>query len=216
MAIKLATGTVVAAAATYGAGFTISAISNANPAVATLSASHGVVVGDLIELNSGWDLLNGRLARVSVVSTNDVTLEGFDTSNANNYPAGSGVGTGREILTWSAITQLKDFSNSGGAINFADVTTVVDRVQKQVPTTRSAQQFTFTFFDDPTQAWYPIVRAASEANALTALRIVFPDGSRLLANGYYSLQTTPDVAVNAPLSAKLDFSAFAVPTRYAT
>ena len=216
MSIKLATGTQVAAASTYGTGFTVTAITNANPAVATLSASHGVSVGDIIELTSGWDLASGRLFRASVVAVNDVTLEGFDSTNVNNFPVGSGIGTGREVTAWSSITQIKDFTTSGGTINFADITTISDRVQKQIPTTRVAQSFAFTFFDDPSLPWYAIVRAASDANALAGLRIVFPDGSRILANGYYSLQTTPDVAVNAPLTAKLDFSAYAVPTRYAT
>ena len=65
MSITLATGTQVAIASTYGTGFTITAISNANPAVATLSAAHGVVVNDLIEITSGWDRLNGRVVRVN-------------------------------------------------------------------------------------------------------------------------------------------------------
>jgi len=48
------------------------------------------------------------------------------------------------------------------------------------------------------------------------LRIIFPNASRLVANGYYSLQTTPSIASNAPLTAQIGFSASATPTRYAT
>lgn len=216
MSIKLATGTQVAIASTYGAGFTVSAITNANPAVATLSASHGVIVNDIIELTSGWDLANGRLFRVSVVATNDVTLEGFDASSTTLYPAASGAGTGREITAWTTISQIKEFSTSGGDLQFADTTTITDKIQKQVPTTRSPVQFDFTVFDDPSLGWYSTVRTASEANALTGMRIIFPDSSRILGNGYYSLQTTPDISVNQPVTAKLGFSAYAVPTRYST
>lgn len=216
MAITLATGTQVAFASTYGAAFAITAITNANPAVATLAASHGVVVGDFIEVTSGWDLLNGRLMRISVVSTNDVTLEGLDTSSTTNYPAGSGVGSERRITAWTSVTQIQTVDTSGGDLNFADITTIVDRTQKQIPTTRSPIQINFTVFDDPTLTWYSLVKAVSEANVATGLRVIFPNASRLVANGYYSLQTTPNVAINAPLTAQLGFSAAANPTRYST
>jgi hypothetical protein len=214
--ITLATGTQVAIASAYGTEFTISAISNANPAVATLSASHGVIVGDFIEITSGWDLLTGRIVRVSAVSTNDVTLEGINTLDTDRYPATTGVGTGREITAWTSITQIQGIDTSGGDINFADITTVADRTQKQIPTTRSAQAINFTVFDDPALAWYAVAVTASDDTAVTGLRIIFPDSSRMVANGYFSLQKTPTVASNAPLTAQLSFSTAAEPIRYAT
>lgn len=216
MAVTLATGTQVAIASTYGTGFTITAITNANPAVATLSASHGVVVGDFIEITSGWDLLNKRVVRVSAVATNDVTLEGINTSNTSSYPAGSGTGTGREITAWASVTQIRSVSTSGGELNFADITTIADQTQKQAPTTRSAQQIDFEFLDDPTLSWYSTAQTASDTNAITAVRIIFPNGSRLLGNGYLSLQKNPTIEVNQPLVASLGFSAVADLVRYAT
>ena len=216
MAITLATGTQVAVASTYGAGFTITAITNANPAVATLSASHGVIVGDFIEITSGWDLLNKRVVRISAVSTNDVTLEGINTSDTGRYPSGTGTGTGREITAWSSVTQVRSVSTSGGDLNFADITTLSDTTQKQTPTTRSAQQIDFEFFDDPTLSWYATAQTASDSNAITAMRIIFPNGTRLLANGYLSLQKNPTIEVNAPLTARLGFSSVADLVRYAS
>lgn len=216
MAITLATGTQVAVASTYGSGFTITAITNANPAVATLSAAHGVIVGDFIEITSGWDLLNKRVVRISAVSTNDVTLEGINTSDTGRYPAGTGTGTGREITAWSSVTQVRSVSTSGGDLNFADITTLSDTTQKQTPTTRSAQQIDFEFFDDPTLSWYATAQTASDSNAITAMRIIFPNGTRLLANGYLSLQKNPTIEVNAPLTARLGFSSVADLVRYAS
>jgi hypothetical protein len=216
MAVTLATGTQVAIASAYGTGFTITAITNANPAVATLSASHGVIVGDFIEITSGWDLLNKRVVRVSAVATNDVTLEGINTSDTNNYPASSGTGTGREITTWASVTQIRSVSTSGGDLNFADITTISDKTQKQAPTTRSAQQIDFEFMDDPTLSWYATAQTASDTNAITAVRIIFPNASRLLGNGYLSLQKNPTIEVNQPLVARLGFSAVADLVRYST
>lgn len=216
MAITLATGTQVAIASTYGTGFTVTAITNANPAVATLSASHGVIVGDFIEITSGWDLLDKRIFRASVVSVNDVTLEGLNTVSTSDYPTGSGTGTGREITAWTSVTQIQSLGTSGGDLSFADITTIADRTQKQVPTTRSPQQIDLTVFDDPALGWYSTVSTASDSNAVTAMRIVFPDASRLIANGYWSLQKTPTINANAPLTAQIGFSSVAAPVRYST
>lgn len=216
MAITLATGTQLAIATTYAASSNMTAITNATEAVATLAAAHGVVVGDFLEVTSGWDLLNSRIVRVKTVATNDVTFEGINTSSTSNYPAGTGTGTIRRITAWTSITQVQSFDTSGGDLNFADITTIVDKTQKQVPTTRSAQTLSMTVFDDTALAGQVAVQAASDANAATGFRIVFPNNSRMVINGYYSIGASPNVAVNAPLTNTISFSAVAQATRYAT
>lgn len=216
MAITIATGTQIAIASTYGASVAMSALSNASEAVATLAGGHSVVVGDFLEVTSGWDLLTGKIVRVSNVATNDITFEDIDTSSTSNYPATTGTGSIRRITAWTNITQVQGIDTSGGDINFADITTISDRTQKQVPTTRSPQQITLTVFDDPSLSWYAPATAASDSVTATGLRIIFPNSSRLVANGYFSLQKTPTVSINAPLTASLGFSAVADPVRYAT
>lgn len=215
MAITIATGTQIAIASTYGASVSMTALSNAAEAVAVLAGGHSVVVGDFLEVTSGWDLLTGKIVRVSAVATNDITFEDIDTSGAG-YPATTGTGSIRRITAWTNITQVQGIDTSGGDINFADITTISDRTQKQVPTTRSPQQITLTVFDDPALSWYAPATVASDSVVATGLRIIFPGNSRLVANGYYSLQKTPTVAINAPLTASLGFSAVADPVRYAT
>ena len=216
MAIKLATGTALAIASIYGASVNMTAITNATNAVATLAAAHGVIVGDFLEVTSGWDLLSARIVRVSAVSTNDITFEGINTSNVSNYPAGTGTGTIRRITAWTSIAQVQSFSTSGGDVNFADITTIVDRTQKQVPTTRSPQALSMTVFDDPALAGQVAVQAASDLVTPAAFRIVFADNSRMVINGYWSIKAAPDVNVNAPVTNEITFSALALSTRYAT
>lgn len=216
MAFTLATGTQVAIASTYGVAVNMTALTNAAEAVATLGAGHGVIVGDILEVTSGWDLLTGRLVRAKTVVTNDITFELINTVSTTNYPAGAGVGTIRRITAWTPITQIQGLGTSGGDQSFADITTITDRTQKQIPTTRSPQQIDITVFDDPALAWYATVMTASDTSTPTGMRIVFPNNSRLLANGYFSLQKTPTVAANAPLTAAIGFSSLADPMRYAT
>lgn len=216
MAITISTGTTVAIATTYGSAVTMSAITNATEAVATLAAGHGVVVGDILEVTSGWDLLNGRLVRAKTVATNDVTFESINTTSASSYPAGTGTGSIRRITAWTSVSQVQSVDTGGGEQQFADITTISDRTQKQVPTTRAAQTLTLTVFDDPALSYYAPAVSAADSSATIGLRVVFPNNSRILMNCYISVQKTPTVAVNAPLTAQLTFSTIAEPTRYAT
>lgn len=214
MAITLSTGTSVSIAKAYGSSVTMSAITNATEAVATLSAGHSVLVGDYLEITSGWDLLDKRVVRVKTVATNDVTLEGVNTSNTTKYPAGAGIGSIRRITSWSQLSQLKDLSASGGDQQFADITSISDRTTKQVPTVRSAVTMTIGVFDDPNLAWYADVTAASDASTPYGLLMVFPNGSRLAANAYWSLQKVPGISKNEALTTQISLSYAADPIRY--
>ena len=216
MAITIATGTQIAMASSYGPSVAMSVLTNATEAVATLATGHATVVGDFLEVTSGWDLLTGKLVRAKTVVGDVVTLELTNTLSTSAYPVGSGTGSVRRITVWTNITQIQSIDTSGGDLNFADITTIADRTQKQIPTTRGAQQITLNFFDDPLLSWYAPAVAASDSVIATGFRIIFPTGSRLVANGYFSLQKTPTVAINAPLTAALGFSAVADPVRYPT
>ncbi len=216
MSITLAVGTQVAIASTYGASVNMTALTNASAAVATLAAGHGVIVGDFLEVTSGWDRLNGRIVRVSAVSTNDVTFETIDTTSTSRYPAGTGTGSIRRITAWTTISQItSNISVSGGDQQFADITTLTDTVQKQIPTTRSPVQVTLPVFYDPSLSWWSAVRTSAEAASTYAMRMVFPNNSRLVANAYWSLRQVPTVE-DSTLRGEINVSFFSDPTVYAT
>lgn len=216
MTITSSTGSQIAIASTYGASKNMTAVTNAAEAVATLEASHGIIVNDIMEVTSGWDLLTNRILRAKVVATNDVTLEGFNSSSTSRFPAGSGTGTIREITAWTGITQIKDVATQGGEQQFEDITTIADFIRKQKPTVRNPVSLSLTVFDDPSLSWYAVVLAAANAATPTALRITLPNGSLLYANCYWSLQTTPSIASQQSLTAKIDTSYIAEATRYAS
>ncbi len=216
MAITLAVGTAIAIASTYGASVNMTAVSNASSAVATLAAGHSVVVGDFLELTSGWSLLTGRLARVSAVSTNDVTLEGINTANTTLYPAGTGTGTIRRITAWTNISQITSgISSSGGDQQFADVTTLQDRNQRQIPTRRSPVTLTLPVFADESLAWVATVRAASDSATATGVRLVYPNNSRTVANGYWSMSDINTIQDDT-LRSQITIAFAAQSTNYAT
>lgn len=216
MAITLTTGTVVAIASTYGASVSMTAITNASEAVATLGAGHGVIVGDYLEVTSGWGRLDKRIVRAKTVVSNDVTFENINTSNTTTFPTGSGTGSIRRITAWTNLSQIQSIQSSGGDLQFADITAIDDTVQKQAPTVRSAVNLTMTVFDDPTLGWYTPVVTADEARTPYGLRMSFPNGSKSVANAYWAIQRTPSVQSNQGLQVQVNCTFAADPVRYAT
>lgn len=186
MSITLAIGTTLKIASTLAAAKTMSAVSNAFPAVATLEASHGVVVGDKIHIRSGWELLDHVFARVSAVSTNDVTLEGIDTRDTDLFPAGSGTGTVREVTAFTEVTQItRDYTVSGGEQQFVDISTLKNRQDKEMPVNRSVINNLFPLFEDRSLAHYAAIDGADSVE--TAGEITYPNGSRTLFTGFWTI-----------------------------
>ena len=214
MSKTLAVGTTVQIASTYGAAKAVSAISNANPAVATLEASHGVIVGDIVHLSSGWGLADNRVFRASVVSVNDVTLEGFNTLDTDLYPAGTGVGSVREITAFTEITQItRQYQVSGGETAYADVSDLKDRQDKKIPVSRGAVDVQLPVYDDPTLAFYAAINAADATE--TGGAFIYPNGRKVYFTGFW---TVGDVATveDSTLRNRVDITFASRPTSYAS
>lgn len=216
MSVTLVDGSALSIASVYGTGFTITAITNANPAVATLSASHGVVVNDIIEVTSGWPELNGRVVRVSAVATNDVTLEGIDTSDTARFPAGSGTGTGREITTWQAVGQVTEFNGEGGDQQYWVYQFMDQLVKQQIPTTQDPVVVNLKVAQDLSLAYISTVRTAASTQTVRAVRLVFRNSSRMLFNGYWTLAPFPDMELGTGLQRDIKIAVTGLPCEYTT
>lgn len=216
MSITLATGTQYAIASAYGTSYNMTAITNATEAVATLAAGHGTAVGDILEITSGWGLLNNRVVRVKTVSTNDVTLESINTTDTAKYPAGSGTGSVRKITTWQQISQLRAPSASGGEQQYADTSTLDDVDDKQMPSSRSALSIALEVLDDPSLAWYATVESAQDAGTPKAVRISTPNGAKIYGNAFWTMAQMPTVERNQPLRLTVNFTLAARRVRYAS
>jgi hypothetical protein len=215
MAARLPDGAIVSLATTYGALKTISALTNANPGVAT-STAHGLANGALVSMVSGWSNLNNRVVRVAGSVTNAFNLDGIDTASVALYPSGSGTGTAQEITAFQQISQIMGFSTSGGDQQFATFSFLEQNYETQIPTIFSAQSIKIDIADDPTLAGYIALKAASDARAVRALKIAMPDGSFILYQGYVSLNETPSVSKGQVMQVSATFSLQSRPVRYAS
>ncbi|OZI31733.1 phage tail protein [Bordetella genomosp. 10] len=214
MSVSLPNGVILALATAYGSVKNVTALSNAAPAVAT-SAAHGLSNGAIVEVKSGWQKLNDRIMRVSDAAASAFSLEGTDTQSQVLYPAGTGVGSVREVTAWTQITQVTDTSTSGGDMQFATFSFLENDFESQIPTQASAQSFTLTIADDPTLAGYKAVQAAAEKRDVRALRITFPNGSVIFYNGYVSFNETPTMTKGQVMAVQATFSLLSRPVRYA-
>lgn len=192
MAVYKSTGLQLAIGATFGTTKNMTAITNATSAVATLEAAHGVIVTDIIEVTSGWSRLDKRVVRVSVVATNDVTLEGIDTSSTTLYPAGEGTGTVREVLTWVSVSQLlPEFTVTGGGFEQDDITQMTSSRRLNRPGFAEAVNMEFSAFWDPAQTWVTTVRAARQTSSLVPMRLITAAGQKIYGNAYWGLNEEP-------------------------
>lgn len=217
MAITLSTGAQVFVAKTYAAPVSFVGANISNIAEAVVTIAHTLAQGDYVEVSSGWGLIDKQVYRVKSVSTTvSFVLENCNTADTNKFTAGAGGGSFRKISLWSELTQVKSVSASGGSQNFANITAITDTVERQIPTTKAAVSMTVDCYDDPSLPWYSDVVAADQARSPYGLKMQFPNGSKLVANAYWSLQKVPTMATNDALMTQISLSYAAEPVRYAT
>ena len=223
MSFTLSTGSTISVARQYGAAITVSAAANSVSAGATAtttlttSSAHSLVKDDWVEITSGWGRLNNRIARCTTGTTaSTIVLENIDTFDTSKYPAGSGAGSVRKITSWTALSQIKSISSSGGEQQFADATSLDDTSERKVPTKKSAVTMSLEVFDDPTLPWYADVQVASDSVKPYGLLIAAANGSKTVANAYWSLGDVPNITKDEVMTTKLDLTYVAKPTRYAS
>lgn len=216
MAVKLPNGVTLALATAYAAADTVSAVTNANPAVATTSGAHGISDGEFVEVTSGWSKLNNRIVRVDNASGSTLDYEGINSTSTQNYPAGSGGGSIRAITTWTQISQILELTSSGGEMQFTTYSFLEQDFESQLPTQSSPMTITISVADDPTLPGYVALKNAAETRVLVGLKATMPDNSVILYNGYVSFNETPSMTKNEVMACQATFSLQGRPVRYAS
>jgi hypothetical protein len=215
MSVSLPNGSTVAIASGYGSALTVTALTNANPAVAT-STAHGLSNGDYVEITSGWSRLNNKVVRVAGVTANTFELEGIDTSSTAIYPAGTGTGSVREVTGWTQISQILASSSTGGEQQFLTYQFLEADAETQIPTTKSAGGMELSIGDDPTLAGFIALVAANDDRLKRALRITLASDAKILYNAYCSINKTPSLTVNELMASQATLSFLTEPVRYAS
>lgn len=214
MSVSLPNGALVAIASGYGASKTMSAVTNANPGVATFASGHGFASAGIVEITSGWSRLTEKVVKLGAVSGDTAPLVGIDTSLTSIYPSGGGAGSARSITGWTQLSQILTSSSSGGEQQFLEYQFLESDAQKKIPTFKSASGLTFSIADDVTQAGYILAAAANDDRLPRAVSITLPSGSVIYYNAYISMNKTPSLSVNELMAVEVTLSLLAEVVRY--
>ena len=170
MAFYFPEGTRLYFSTTLDTAKSITALTNANPAVAT-SAAHGFVDGDELLVNSGWGDIDEMVFKADQITADTFGLVDLDTTDAGFYPPGSGTGTAKKISTWVEVPQLLTLSTDGGDTRFTDVGLLSRRQDIRIPTGFNPSSMNMTLAWDPNQANFKAMLAISRTIRQAAMKI---------------------------------------------
>lgn len=214
MSANLPNGTKIAIASAYAAVVAVTAITNANPAVAT-AAGHGLANGDIVVIESGWAALDGKTVRVASVSGDSFALEGIDTSREGKYEPGAGIGRVSKVTAWTPITQVTGTNSSGGEQQFVQWVYLEDGQQRQRPTFKNARSLQITLADDVNLPWNAVLKNADEDGDPRAVRFALANGGFIYYNMYVSFNDEPTTTANEIMSNTANLSLVNRSVRYA-
>lgn len=181
---------------TFASAKNITAITNANPAVAT-STAHGYATGDEILFTSGWEDATDSVYKIEVVDANSFKILGLDTTNTGFYPAGTGTGTAQKITGWTAIPQVLTISGSGGDARFTDVQLLARRNSLKIPTGFNATSITLSLAHDAAQPGYQTMLQISRNLSKVAFKQVISGGAVTYGYGYLNVSELPKLNSNS-------------------
>lgn len=208
-------GTVFSVSTVLGAALAVSAITNANPAVASTTAPPAD--GSILIVKSGWPELNERVVRADNAAASTFALEGIDTTSLARFPAGQGAGSVIPVTTWVDLSQVTGVEKTGGEQQFFQWRYVEDRSsrQRQRPTFKNAKVITLTLDYDPALAWYEALREADAVKDTVVLRARLPNGDALYYLVYPSFDADPSMTLDQNMQNTATFSMTSEFTRYA-
>lgn len=195
MAYYFPEGSSIQFSNTLASAKTVTAATNANPAVLT-STAHGYVTGDEVLFTSGWEDATDTVYKVTVIDANSFSLQGLNSTNTSYFPAGSGTGTVQKLSAWAAVPQVLNISTSGGDARFTTVSPLAKRNDINVPTGFNALSMTLTLGHDPSNATYQTMLDISRTLSKVAFKLVLGGGGTMYGYGYMNVAEAPTLARN--------------------
>lgn len=188
-------GTILAIATAFAPAKGVTAISNAAEAEVTC-AGHGLSVGDIAQLYSGWGRLNRRAVRVKSTATADkFVAELIDTTNTDYFPPGSGVGTLRKVTTFTQIPKYLNPNQSGGEPKNVTVNFMDEDVETNLHDGFSAVTESFAIDADQFgSASYNALRTLTDVQTDTILKKTLKNGGQIFTPCTVALNENPTMS----------------------
>lgn len=174
---------------TMAAAKTVTAITNANPAVAT-ATTHGYSTLDPILFTSGWEDATDSVFEVTSLTADTFSVMGLDSSDTNWFPAGTGTGNAKKVSGWTEIPQLLTLTSNGGGPKYGTISPLGKRNDIKRAIGFEATSIDLTMGYDPANATYLAMLGISRVASKVAIKIVVPGGGRIYG---YGAMTTSEI-----------------------
>jgi hypothetical protein len=185
MAVVKGRGIAFEFAATYGTAINVTAVTLANPAVATATA-HGQANNTVGYFNnvSGMVQLEGQAVRVKNQATNTFELQGLNTTAYSAFTAGQFI----PVATWHTLAEATSYSIGGGEAEKLDATTLIDVVKQEEAGLLAPQSLTLNILaqDTPSTAMAAL-QSLAQSGAKMVFRVRLPNGAVRIGYGEPSL-----------------------------
>lgn len=193
-----------------GTPLVITAISKANPAVASYTGTDPAN-GDVVKFDViGMTQMHKRVGRVANVNGAGNTFE-IEDENSTNY-SDFVSGTATPITLGVSMTTVQDVNSSGGEPEYKDISTIHDQIRREVPTVVSAFNLAFGCLWDMTDAAHLVLRTATLELTERVMRIRFSNGVVMLGNAYVSAVGVPNGSAQDVVKTNVAFTMQGLPT----
>jgi len=194
-------GITVQYASTLASAISPTAVTKANPGVATLTA-HGLTDGAVgyWTVTAGMVELNNQAAHVIATSSSTFTMNGLNTSGYSTYSAG----TFTAATAWSTIAEAASYAVGGGAANSLDDTRLYHTRTSNIAGLLAPQDLTIDVRNADVQgAAMSAIEAAAQTSTALLFRVM--QGSKTL-RVYYGIPSMPGESVQAGALASGQFN----------
>jgi hypothetical protein len=192
MAYYLPEGSKIYMSTGFDAAKTVTAVTNANPAVAS-STAHGYSNNDELLFTSGWEDATDSIWRAAGVAANTVNISGLDSLDTNWFPAAGGAGTLQKVSGWIELTQWLDIQTQGGDARNVTVEPIGRRNAINMPAGFNATQINLTFGHDIAAASQVAMTAAARGLQKRGFKAVIAGGMTGYFYGNISLSEMPQI-----------------------
>lgn len=216
MSYLTAEGSKFLFSSTFGPAVNVTAISNADPAVASATA-HGFANNDELLFNSGWEDANDAIWKAAGVTAGTLNVSGLDATDTQWFSPGTGTGTLRKVTNWIEIGQVLDIQPSGGGAKSIDVNPLSKRNGIKMPVGFEASGLDLTLGYDPSQVSQVALNKISRSlSTKVAFKFLLAGGQTGYGYGNAQLAQMPNIAKGSAVSIKLSLTFLGLFVGYAS
>lgn len=198
---------------TLGSAITVTALTLANPGVATATA-HGLANGDVVKFTvaGGTVELDGQAVRVANITTNTFELEGINTTGYSTWTAGSV----KKVTAFQTLSSAQSLTMPNPQPNKIEVTTLLDKSRQYQFGLPEAPDGSITALFNPGGTAEGLINTATNTNTPLAFRVTYGSLQKSVFNANVSGGQGFELGTNAAATSTISFTPLRLVMHYST